>query len=118
MFNQFFLFFTLMGIGYLCRKNSWLDEASIKGVGNLLINVAIPALLLSSIFALDIRGDLLLKFASMSLLSAAFFTLYAILAAIYVKLRNVSSELRGIVQFFMVTTNNGFIGLPIAAGEL
>jgi predicted permease len=44
MFNQFFIFFTLIGIGYLSRKKNWLDEASIKGVGNLLINVAIPAL--------------------------------------------------------------------------
>lgn len=115
MFNQFFIFFTLIGIGYLSRKKNWLDEASIKGVGNLLINVAIPALLLSSIFALDITGDLLIEFASMSLLSIAFFTLYAIFAAIYVRLRNIPSERKGIVQFFMITTNNGFIGLPISA---
>ena len=115
MFNQFFIFFTLIGIGYLSRKKNWLDEASIKGVGNLLINVAIPALLLSSIFALDITGDLLIEFASMSLLSIAFFTLYAIFAAIYVRLRNIPSERKGIVQFFMITTNNRFIGLPISA---
>jgi predicted permease len=118
MFNQFFIFFTLIGIGYLSRKKNWLDEASIKGVGNLLINVAIPALLLSSIFALDITGDLLIEFASMSLLSIAFFTLYAIFAAIYVRLRNIPSERKGIVQFFMITTNNGFIGLPISAAFL
>lgn len=115
MFTQFFIFFALMGIGYFARKKKWLDEASIKGMGNLLINITIPALLLSSIFALDISGGLLYEFASMSLFSAIFFALNALLAAIYVKIVNVPFEKRGIVQVFMATTNNGFIGLPISA---
>lgn len=115
MFTQFFIFFALMGIGYFARKKKWLDESSIKGMGNLLINITIPALLLASIFALDISGGLLSEFASMSLFSAIFFALNAFLAAGYVRIANVPSKQRGIVQVFMATTNNGFIGLPISA---
>ncbi|HZK71956.1 MAG TPA: AEC family transporter [Clostridia bacterium] len=114
MFSQFFIIFALMAIGYSCCKKGWLNKASIAGIGNILINVSVPALMLSGIFGLNIGADIMVEFVTMSMLSIGVFMLFSILAAIYVRLRDIPVNAKGVIQLFLLSTNNGFIGLPIA----
>ncbi|MGI6732586.1 MAG: AEC family transporter [Anaerovoracaceae bacterium] len=113
MFSPFFVLFGLMAVGYLCRKFDWLDDAKNEGLGNILVYIALPSLLLSSMIATEIKGKVLVEFLTMTLLSVAFYFLYALFAALYIKLAKVPRRLDGMVQLSMLTSNNGFMGFPI-----
>ncbi len=113
MFRPFFVLFGLMAVGYFCRKSGWLDDSKNEGLGNLLVHVAMPCLLLSSMIETEIQGRVLLEFLTGTGLSAALYFLYAALAVIFIKLANIPRRLGAMVQLSMLTSNNGFMGFPI-----
>jgi predicted permease len=113
MISPFFLLFGLMAVGYLCRKFNWLDDTKNEGLGNILVHIAMPSLLLSSMIATEIQGKVLVEFLLMTLLSVAFFFLYALFAMLYIKLTKVPQKFGSMVQLSMLTSNNGFMGFPI-----
>lgn len=113
MITPFFVLFGLMAVGYLSRKLGWLDDDKNQGLGNILVHIALPSLLLSSMIEMEIQGEVLLDFLIVTLLSAAFFFLYAALALFYMKLTGAPKYLRGMIQLSMLTSNNGFMGFPI-----
>ena len=113
MVSPFFVLFGLMATGYVCRKSGWLDDSKNEGLGNILVHIAMPSLLLSSMIATEIQGKVLVEFLTMTVLSVAFFFLYALLAQLYIKLAKIPKELSGMVQLSMLTSNNGFMGFPI-----
>ncbi|HOA42974.1 MAG TPA: AEC family transporter [Bacillota bacterium] len=113
MFAPFFVLFGLMAVGYLCRKFDLIDDVKNDGLGSILVHIALPALLLSSMIQTEIQGKLLVEFLTMTLLSVAFYFLYALFAIIYIKLAKVPQRLGSMVQLSMLTSNNGFMGFPI-----
>ena len=68
------------------------------GLGSILVHIALPALLLSSMIQTEIQGKLLVEFLTMTLLSVAFYFLYALFAIIYIKLAKVPQRLGSMVS--------------------
>lgn len=114
MFAPFFVLFGLMAIGYLSRKLKWLDESKNEGIGNILVNVAFPCLLVSSMIEIEMEGTVLFDFLKTVLISFGLYGLYALLALCYICIARIPRELGSMVQLSMLTSNNGFMGLPIA----
>ncbi len=113
MFTPFFILFGLMAVGYFSRKLGWLDDSKNDGLGNILVHIALPSLLLSSMIETEVKGVVLVDFLVMAALSIGFFFLYALLAFIYAKLTKAPEYLGGMIQLSMLTSNNGFMGFPI-----
>lgn len=113
MFAPFFVLFGLMAIGYFSKKLNWLDDSKNEGIGNILVNVAFPCLLVSSMIEIEIQGTVLFEFIEAALASAIFYGLYALLALLYIRIAKIPKKLGSMVQLSMLTSNNGFMGLPI-----
>lgn len=113
MVTPFFVLFSLMGIGYIFGKAGWLTPAMNEGLSNILVDVAMPALLLSSIIELEIGGKTLGEFTMMTALSVGLFFLYALLALPYMRLTKTPKAQKGMLKLSMLSSNNGFMGFPI-----
>jgi malate permease and related proteins len=113
MVTPFFVLFSLMGIGYIFGRAGWLTPAMNEGLSNILVDIAMPALLLSSIIELKIEGKILGEFTMMTALSVGLFFLYALLALPYMRLTKTPKAQRGMLQLSMLSSNNGFMGFPI-----
>lgn len=113
MIGPFFILFSIMGLGYLARWRRWLNEDALKGIANLLINFAMPALLLYSMIEQDMKGKDLVDFFVMTGFSIGFFMLYAMLALILLYLVKYERKYKGMAQLTMFSSNNGFMGYPL-----
>ncbi|NLY70157.1 MAG: AEC family transporter [Clostridiales bacterium] len=114
MFTQFFLLFGLIAIGYIARSRGWINSESLDSLGDLLIYLIIPPMLLSSILSLEIEQEILSEFIWMSLYSLGFFVVYFLLAKLYIRLFKVPFDYKETMEVSFVIPNNGFMGFPIA----
>lgn len=114
MFAQFFVLFSIMGVGFLGGRLGGIDEKGNNGIGWLLMQVAMPALLLNSIFSLDIGGGVLADFFLMAVISIGWFLLFALLSRGYAVWRRLPIGFGNMTEVSMLSTNNGFMGFPIA----
>jgi predicted permease len=113
MWEPFFILFSLLATGYFCKYKKWLDQPAMNGIAGVLINVAMPALLLTSLVKQPMRGKEIGEFFLMLALSIAFFMLFAFLALGYCRLFRIEKNYRGMVQLSMFSSNNGFMGYPV-----
>ena len=113
MITPFFVLFGLMAIGYLCAKRNWLDATKNEGLGNIMVYVALPSLILSSMIVTELYGQVLINFVMMTALSVSFFFLCGLMAKVYIKLARVPGRLASMVELSMLSSNNGFMGFPV-----
>lgn len=102
-----------MGIGAISMKYQWLNDASLDGLVNLLVRIAMPALLIHSILSLEIENAVLYEFVFMVLISFGGYFLFGALATAYTTVRKLPSKYKHMVQVSMLSSNNGFMGFPI-----
>ena len=114
MFEQFFVLFMLIGFGVLAGRLGGIDTIRNEGVGKLLLQVATPALLFTSTLSLDMQGGVLMEFIIMSALCFGWFFLFTILALVFTRLSKTPQHLRSMVIVSLASSNNGFMGFPIA----
>lgn len=114
LFIQFFVLFSIMGIGVLAGKYGGLDSVRNDGIGNLLLQVVMPALLLNSVLSLEIGERVLADFLGMVGLSLGWFVLFAVLAHLYVRVNRYPRSFGNMVEISLDSTNNAFMGFPIA----
>ena len=113
MFEPFFILFGLMAIGYVAHKLTWVNETQNQGLGNVLINIAFPCLLFSSIAPIKIKDDLLTDFILAGVLSFLFYVLFCLLGLAYARMAKFPPEHHAMVTISMFTSNNSFMGFPI-----
>lgn len=109
---QMIQLFLVMSLGYLLNKIHILDEDFNKKLTKLLLNVTMPALILSSVFNAD---------ASQSLSNVI--TVFALGLAIYIilpfvgfgiaKLIRAPKNQQGLYIFMTTFSNIGFMGIPV-----
>ncbi|MCL1853161.1 MAG: AEC family transporter [Peptococcaceae bacterium] len=101
-------------IGYAATKIGWIQPVSIKTLNKLLINIAQPSLIIFTMTQQTMReGIETLVFGVLGLL-AAFYALSAFIGWLFARVSRVPKGDRGIYEFCLTYTNNGFLGLPIA----
>lgn len=113
MFEPFFILFGLMAIGFVAKKLSWVNETQNQGLGNVLINIAFPCLLFSSIVYVEIQGELFKDFIKAGILSLFFYVLFCFLGLLYARIAKLPPEHHAMVSMSMFTSNNSFMGFPI-----
>lgn len=112
--KQMTVLFVIMLIGYYAYRRQLITEASGKTISGIVINIANPALILSSVISGGerIKGrDLLL---TMTAAIVIFLSLLAV-AEILPKLLRAEKNSRGIYKMMTVFSNFGFMGFPIIA---
>jgi predicted permease len=117
MFNGFLLtaqqvgvLFTLMAVGYVCRRRGLFSDAFVKGAVNLLLLVVTPCLIIH-VFQRPFTKELLANLGMA--LAAAFFAHGVGLLFAETCFRRVDEMRKGILKFGTVFSNGGFMAIPL-----
>lgn len=107
------LFFSIL-VGFVAAKAGVLTLEGNKVLSKLLVNVASPLLILSSVF----KGDHVLTNAQLLVLTVLILCCYACmipLSFLIPKLLHVPAEQSNLYRFMFIFSNIGFIGYPIVS---
>ena len=101
-----------MAVGFALGKMTLLDRASVRGLSNLVIKVALPSLILVSLqreFSHDLLGDALVTLAA----AAAYYLGAAALGYAAVRALGTPRRQVGALVFSLAFSNAGFVGFPV-----
>lgn len=112
--TKMIMLFVLIGVGYACKKVHYTNEAVDKGLSNLVINIAMPALILSAILTAESVPSVQ-EIAFTFLLAFLMHAFLIVLAMVLVKLLRIPDGFRGAYRFMLVFGNVGFLGFPVLA---
>ncbi len=108
------VFFLMIIVGFVAKKKGILDEESNRRLSSLVVNIANPALILSSV-ATDggtlTREDVLYAF----LIACGVYAVLVILGLMIPLLLRVPKEERNTYNIMFVFSNIGFMGFPLMA---
>ncbi len=117
MFDGFFLtaqqvgvLFTLMAVGYVCRRKGLFSDAFVKGAVNLLLLIVTPCLIIH-VFQRPFTKELLANLGMA--LATAFFAHGVGLLFAETCFRRVDDMRKGILKFGTVFSNGGFMAIPL-----
>lgn len=100
----------LMFIGWVFSKRGILNKEVSKGLSDILIDIATPAMILAS-YAVKYDPNM-----SKSMGKTFFYSVIILMMAIFVSraaVHRVAPEQRKILQFGLVFSNSGYMGLPL-----
>lgn len=112
LLQKMIVLFLMMMVGYVLYKKKILDEGNSKAISSIVINVANPALIISSAFsgADSIKGrELLITF----LIAIIMFALLILVSLLIPRILRVEKGNYGIYKIMMIFSNIGFMGFPI-----
>lgn len=110
--TQMVLLFALIGVGYACKKARYTNNEVDKGLSKLVINVAMPALILSAVLTSD--EALSLEEIGQTFLFCLIMQVLLIgLAFAIVALLRIPNGFKGAYRFMLVFGNVGFLGFPV-----
>ncbi|RMH83917.1 AEC family transporter [Pseudomonas sp. AOB-7] len=104
--------FILIGLGFLSVRGGLLSREQMRGLGVLVINFALPALLLKALT--ERRLDEVLNWPYLTAYALASLSLFAAGFAVARWWRGQGQSASAILAMGMSVSNSGFIGYPIA----
>ncbi|MGM0498811.1 MAG: AEC family transporter [Bacillota bacterium] len=110
--SQIISLFLLIMVGYFLRKSKHLDKKETGAISKLLLDLIIPAMLISSL-QIDITAKILGDFTDLFLYWIAFYLILIIFASIISKLFPISKDKKIVLNFFLIFGNVGYMGLPV-----
>lgn len=123
--NTMLSLFLCIFIGYYAAKRNIIDELGIDKLNSLLLNITFPFMMIS-IFNIELSSTVLEKGMSIFIYGLFYQIVLTIIAFTFTCLigfglereSTVGFERKKIVQFAMIFTNTGFIGLPLIGSVL
>jgi hypothetical protein len=104
--------FILMFIGYLTAKRGIFDPSTNKKFSYLVCNLALPALIISSVLGIDNSGGM--KQIGIYLLGGIlYYGVMLLCSVILCKLIRVPAEDAGAYQLMLIFSNCSFMGYPV-----
>jgi len=112
LLQQMLIMFFYMMIGYWARKKEFLGEDAGAAISWIVVNVANPAMIISSVINGEstIEGKELLNTAFLACIS---FAVLILLAEILPRLFQTSGKQRSAYKIMTVFNNIGFMGFPV-----
>lgn len=106
------ILFATIGAGYVCKRMNFMDDTFDKKLSTLVLNVTLPALILSSLLASDALPSPEIV-AEIMLLSLASFAILIAVAFLATWVLRVPDGHKGVFRFMMIFGNTGFVGYPV-----
>lgn len=109
--------FILMALGFALRKLKVVGDEALKGLSNLIVKAALPALLITSLqrpFSADLLSEALTGLAT----ATVFYMALIALSYLAVKLLKTPPRQVGALVFSLAFSNSGFVGFPVVASIL
>jgi len=107
--------FFIIFIGYTAARIGWISSGSMKTLNKILLNIACPCLIIHIMTTFEIpEGTWTLTGWILGIL-VIIYAASTIIGWMFSRQFRVPCEERGIYMYSLTYTNNGFLGLPIAA---
>lgn len=110
--NQMLVLFIVMVIGYIANKKDILDENVNKKISSLLLNIAAPALILSSVVNQNKEGEPKLVL-SVTIIAIILYIILPFIGIFLARLLKVPKEDENLYQFMTIFANIGYMGFPV-----
>lgn len=108
--QQVGVLFTLIAVGYVCRKTNFLSDAFVKGCVNLLLLIVTPCLIVH-VFQRPFTETAL---ANLGLALAVAFAAHLVgIVFAEICFRRTDERQRGVLKFATVFSNGGFMAIPL-----
>ena len=108
--GQVGVLFALMGVGVLCRRAKLVDDASVKGMVNVLLLVVTPCLMID-VFQRPFDSSMLKSLGVAFAVALAAHALMITVAS--VALRKLRADTQTVLKIATVFSNAGFMGIPL-----
>ena len=112
--EQFLIFFLLLITGFLCKKHGIFNDVAINAINKFILLVSFPCLILGRTVALDMNNSIFINFLLALFICVGLLLLRGAYARIYCRGKRFAEEDKPVAEFAIMSTNNGFMGFPIA----
>ncbi|SHH19852.1 AEC family transporter [Tepidibacter thalassicus] len=111
-FNQIFMLFTLILLGYIANKKGVVTKSLNKELSNVILYITLPALIIKSM-QYDFSKDMMLKSVKIILISIFIYSSTILFSRIIAAILKIEGKTKDIVQFLIIFPNVGFMGYPV-----
>lgn len=111
--NQILVLFLIIFIGYIIRKKGLINEEINKGLSNILIDLTLPALIISSIAAIELKTEIINNVKTIALISIISYLIVIIFTNIFLKGFNLPRKKKTVFNYLLVFGNVGYMGYPV-----
>ncbi len=104
--------FILMGVGFICGKKGFIDDAFAKNMSWIVVNIATPGMILAA----GMNDESTIRGESLAFGFLVAFLVYVFLIAfsfLLIPLVRVPDEDKNVYRVMAIFSNIGFMGLPI-----
>ncbi|KGP75608.1 hypothetical protein JT05_09350 [Desulfosporosinus sp. Tol-M] len=108
--NSVFVILLMIMIGYICKKLGYMNKEVTRGVTEILLNIAIPAIAISS-FNQDLPASALSSAIILFIFAVVSYVASILLGAFLFK--KYPPDQKVVMRFILVFTNCGFMGYPV-----
>jgi hypothetical protein len=108
--NSVFVILLMIMIGYICKKLGYMNKEVTRGVTDILLNIAIPAIAISS-FNQDLPASALSSAIILFIFAVISYVASILLGAFLFK--KYPPDQKVVMRFILVFTNCGFMGYPV-----
>lgn len=104
--------FLLLAVGFLCNKVGILCEENKRVLSKIVVNVALPAMLINAITTaeIDLAGP---STKELVIAIAIYYGTLFVLSIVYAFLTARRHPDKGVYQYMVMFSNTGFLGIPL-----
>lgn len=110
--EQVLVLFMLIVVGYGIKKLGIVSEAINKEIGNLVINIALPAFLIVSM-NMKFSMEMMWNSGIFVIISFGVYAFFAIAAKFISKLLRVEGKSQDVFEYVLLFSNVGYMGYPV-----
>lgn len=115
IFSQMIILFSVLILGYISNKVGFIDGVANKKMSAIVLNIALPCKMLSSLNEADCtQQDILVMIG----VSAAVFAFLILFSKFVPKVLVTKGNEKHVLEFLTVFSNNGFMGYPVVESIL
>lgn len=115
--SQVLVLFLLIVIGWVARKSGVMDDTAIGRFSAFVLNVTLPALILTALQR-SFSGELLRQSGVTLALALSIYAASFALAFVYPKIIGANAHERGVHSYAIIFSNVGYMGYPVVEAVL
>lgn len=110
VFTQMMILFSILIIGYISNKAGFIDAVSNKKISSIVLNLALPLKMLSSLNEANCTSKDILMMLGVGVCVFGILILFSKLVSFILHIRRKEKP---IIEFMTIFSNNAFMGYPV-----
>lgn len=108
-----FVFVLLVIPGFIGIRKKIISQIHIDGLSAILVNFIWPAMVIDAMISAELTDEMFKTVLYSLGICFGGYLIATVIALVYVKIRKVHIDKRGIMKFGIILNNTGFIGMPL-----